>query len=154
MASVITSPNNTVTTPTSPGGIPVPPTSPVTPKPEVKEDNNVGPTPVTVTHFSWGDRGQLERVMLPSENGEQPSSLNPFNPFTEPPVSPTAKTNTNPFLHATTPTEKKSNPFLNPFTNGSPEETSQPKSPVAKSPPPTIQNNIEHSTPVKVTDRL
>ncbi|KAF4530025.1 hypothetical protein B566_EDAN009202 [Ephemera danica] len=134
------------TTPTSPrAATAAPPTSPVTPKPE---ETSLGPTPVTVTHFSWGDRGQLERVMLPSENGtsEQPSSLNPFNPFSEPPASPTPKSNTNPFLHVSTPTEKKPNPFLNPFTNGSPEE-SQPLTKLPAS--PTIQNNIEHSTPFK-----
>lgn len=77
------------------------------------------PTPVTVTHFSWGEAGKLEqRVVSPSHprsptsflsvsltQSQEPSSLsynNPFNPF----VAAENKPVTNPFLTSS------SNPFV------------------------------------------
>lgn len=65
---------------------------------------NSGPTPVTVTHFSWGDTGQIEQRTLPSSM-QQPT--------------------TNPFLGPQSPTSphkspvSSTNPFLNPFVSAS-----------------------------------
>lgn len=87
---------------------------------EVDATSGRSPTPVTVTHFSWGEAGKLEqRVVSPSHprsptsflslslsQSQEPSSLsynNPFNPF----VSTENKTGTNPFL-----TSSSSNPFV------------------------------------------
>lgn len=87
---------------------------------EVEGTSGRSPTPVTVTHFSWGEAGKLEqRVVSPSHprsptsflslslsQSQEPSSLsynNPFNPF----LSTESKAVTNPFL-----TSSSSNPFV------------------------------------------
>lgn len=94
-------------------------TSPLT-----KDDRRRCATPVTVTHFSFGECGKLEQrvispersptesmssiVSLPSLNATSPTSpRNPFsaNPFTGNPQT----TTTNPFL----------SPLSNPFTDNS-----------------------------------
>lgn len=86
---------------------------------EVEATTGRSPTPVTVTHFSWGEAGKLEqRVVSPSHprsptsflslsltQSQEPSSLsynNPFNPF----VAAENKPVTNPFLTSS------SNPFV------------------------------------------
>ncbi|XP_075214310.1 erythrocyte membrane protein band 4.1-like yurt isoform X2 [Lycorma delicatula] len=86
-----------------------------------KEESNRSPTPVTVTHFSWGECGKLEqRVVSPTRTPSprsptpflslsltpqetSPLTNNPFNPFTS--LSTDNKTGTNPFLST-------SNPFI------------------------------------------
>ncbi|XP_039288305.1 band 4.1-like protein 5 isoform X2 [Nilaparvata lugens] len=77
-----------------------------------KEESNRSPTPVTVTHFSWGECGKLEqRVVSPNRTPSprsptpflslslqpQEAPSNPFNPFTS--MHTEAKPNTNPFLN-------------------------------------------------------
>ncbi|RZF38174.1 hypothetical protein LSTR_LSTR005535 [Laodelphax striatellus] len=77
-----------------------------------KEETNRSPTPVTVTHFSWGECGKLEqRVVSPNRTPSprsptpflslslqpQEAPSNPFNPFTS--MHTEAKPNTNPFLN-------------------------------------------------------
>uniref|UniRef100_A0A1B6DLE8 Uncharacterized protein n=1 Tax=Clastoptera arizonana TaxID=38151 RepID=A0A1B6DLE8_9HEMI len=85
-----------------------------------KEGPARSPTPVTVTHFSWGEAGKLEqRVVSPSLSPSprsptpfmslsltQPESLTFTNPFKNP-FDSEAKPTTNPFLN-------HSNPFLAP----------------------------------------
>ncbi|XP_065348442.1 band 4.1-like protein 5 isoform X1 [Cloeon dipterum] len=100
-----------------------------------------GNNPVSVTHFSWGERGQVEKVKLQNGETTQLSSptlpSNPFNPFTELPGTPTSPlSTTNPFITTpNSPQEKKLNPFLNMFTNGDEAPKvleAAPKSPVIK----------------------
>ena len=81
------------------------------------EERTRSPTPVTVTHFSWGERGRLEqKVVSPTPNSPSPvRSTNPFNPFNRVPSLP--KTPANPFLE-----KPKTNPFLSP----SPERAKNP----------------------------
>uniref|UniRef100_A0A0A9YR15 Moesin/ezrin/radixin homolog 1 n=1 Tax=Lygus hesperus TaxID=30085 RepID=A0A0A9YR15_LYGHE len=74
------------------------------------------PTPVTVTHFSWGDMGQIEQKTLSS------SHTNPFLSSTPTsPVSPRIKSPTSPVsarIKSPTPQSPvtaSTNPFLNPF---------------------------------------
>lgn len=91
---------------------------------EVEGPSGRSPTPVTVTHFSWGEAGKLEqRVISPSHprsptsflslslsQSQEPSSLsynNPFNPFVS--TEQTHKPITNPFL---TSSSSSSNPFV------------------------------------------
>lgn len=93
---------------------------------EVDGTSGRSPTPVTVTHFSWGEAGKLEqRVVSPSHprsptsflslslsQSQEPSSLsynNPFNPF----VSTESKAVTNPFLTSSC------NPFVEINSHGS-----------------------------------
>jgi hypothetical protein len=130
-----------------------PPSSPATPLLSPVEDSPDAANPVTVTHFSWGDRGQVEKVKL--QNGE--TTTNPFNPFT--PVDPTTPTSplntTNPFLPPNSPQEKKANPF-NPFTNGVHVEEAAPRSPEVPPKSPLVKQPEENFTteisvsPVKV----
>ncbi|XP_046673475.1 band 4.1-like protein 5 isoform X1 [Homalodisca vitripennis] len=92
-------------------------------KTEVLEENTGkdgrSPTPVTVTHFSWGEAGKLEqRVISPSAR-----SPTPFMSLSVAPVE--TLVSTNPFV--TTETKCTTNPFLaypnsNPFVDMSSEE--------------------------------
>lgn len=127
--------------------------SPVTE--EVAGKDARSPTPVTVTHFSWGEAGKLEqRVISPS----LPSAPSP-PPFMSLSVTPAT---TNPFLNT--------NPFLaypnsNPFVDISSDDVkvendteadtnaevaSPPSSPVEPCPSPPPQTEKVHDT-VKVS---
>lgn len=98
-----------------------------------KEETNRSPTPVTVTHFSWGECGKLEQRVISPTRSPSPRSPtpflslsltsqetpsipnNPFNPFTS--LSSEERTGTNPFL---TP----SNPFIESVEDFSKSENS------------------------------
>ncbi|XP_014251902.1 band 4.1-like protein 5 isoform X6 [Cimex lectularius] len=93
------------------------------------------PTPVTVTHFSWGDTGQIEQRTLTSQ--------------------------TNPFLSSTPSVQTNStNPFLNPFVIEEDKVESKLDSEVIEEPTEVVQqkdeksNDSQDSSVTKVFPRL
>lgn len=93
---------------------------PVSETPLSKDDRKRCATPVTVTHFSFGECGKLEQRVISPERSptESTSSIlslpfnatsptSPRNPFSANPFTGDSQTTTNPFL----------SPLSNPFTD-------------------------------------
>ncbi|XP_069680570.1 band 4.1-like protein 5 isoform X2 [Periplaneta americana] len=92
-------------------------------------------TPVTVTHFSWSDRGKLERVILPSPSLDTKNSL---NHSTADDVT-TKKSVIPPPLSLITTSNNHAAPCLSPKAVSSTSHS--PKSPQLSSPPAINTNN-------------
>lgn len=89
-----------------------------------KDDRKRCATPVTVTHFSFGEYGKLEQRVIspersPTESMSSIVSLPSFNATS--PTSPCNPFSANPFTgdHQTTPTNPFLSPLSNPFTDNS-----------------------------------
>ncbi|KAK3908010.1 Band 4.1-like protein 5 [Frankliniella fusca] len=87
-----------------------------------RTDKARSPTPVTVTHFSWGERGKLEQRILSTasssppplsliNNSQRNRSPSPLSPSFFPPSTPDPTEK-----KATSPTPYSTNPF-NPFSS-------------------------------------
>ncbi|PSN44256.1 hypothetical protein C0J52_04841 [Blattella germanica] len=88
-------------------------------------------TPVTVTHFSWSDRGKLERVILPSSSSET-KNVNADEAQSKKSVPP-------PLSLVTTSTSSHTVPCLSPkVTTPAPQSPSSPQSPQLNSNNPFI----------------
>lgn len=72
------------------------------------------PTPVTVTHFSWGEAGKLEQRIVSPSLSPSPRSPTPFMSLSL--TQPESLSFTNPFKN---PFDSETKPVTNPFLNHS-----------------------------------